>query len=177
MLAFNSNYSLDTKHSRKQVEQNPIDHTSPVIMTSNFQYVVTRPVLEARTALMEASKSGDLERVISLVTEWPGRHWDREYLEFGLYAAFRANQLQVARYLLNCGGQLEDMVVSSAAHSRSLLAFELMVEYGWNVNAPMRGGSTALGYVRTVIALLETGDCQATLKRKGEGRYLVCQCR
>lgn len=100
---------------------------------------------EALEAIRQASMSGDLKKIISIVNN--DHHPDPECLEHGLRGAFWGKQLQIARYLLDKGARIDASVTCAASMNKSLPFFELLVDHGWDVNTPVTCGVTTLSCV------------------------------
>jgi hypothetical protein len=96
--------------------------------------------------IVEAVRVGDLAKVASLVADTS--YSPNDYLERALMAAVTADQLEIGRYLLDHGANMEKRVLhimtgSYAAMNNSLPFLKLFVERGWDVNS-VELGRTAL---------------------------------
>ncbi|MCJ1315550.1 Ankyrin-2 [Xylographa vitiligo] len=101
---------------------------------------------EKREALLlveQASSSGDLQTIITLVDE---HHLSSEDLQSTLAAAVRGRQVETIRYFLDRGVRIGRQAALAAAALQSLTVYKLLVQYGWNVNSPLTGGRTTLSY-------------------------------
>ncbi|KAI9864036.1 MAG: hypothetical protein M1813_003352 [Trichoglossum hirsutum] len=105
-----------------------------------------RETAEAIHTIERASGSGDLETIVALVDELK---LAPENLQHSLLLAVASEDIQIARYLLDKGASIDSGVVFAAAYkAKSIPVFELLVEYGWDINAPVKEkGSTALSFV------------------------------
>lgn len=122
--------------------------TRPVVMPlPDPKYL--RPAIHPRTAelhrvFQQVCASGDLEKVIGLVK---AEIRDVEYLTEGLLAAVFQKHFRIVEYLLDQGAVIDRAVANAAASVRSLAIFRLLLERGWDINAPVMGNNTALLYV------------------------------
>jgi hypothetical protein len=114
-----------------------------------------RETAEAIHTIERASGSGDLETIVALVDELK---LAPENLQHSLLLAVASEDIQIARYLLDKGASIDSGVVFAAAYkAKSIPVFELLVEYGWDINAPVKEkGSTALRYTGLYYSLLIT---------------------
>ena len=101
---------------------------------------------EAIELVEQASRSSDLDTISSLVHE---HHLTSEDLQAALSWAVRGKEPQIIRYFLDQGVRIGRRAALAAAAVRSLAVYMLLVEYGWDVNAPLAGGQTTLMYVST----------------------------
>ncbi|OBT66956.1 hypothetical protein VE03_04272 [Pseudogymnoascus sp. 23342-1-I1] len=93
-----------------------------------------------------AVRAGDLAKVASLVAD--KSYSPDKYLERALIVAVRDGQLEIGRYLLDHGANMEKPVLhimpgSYASMEKSLPFFKLFVERGWDVNS--------IGHSRTAL--------------------------
>lgn len=119
---------------------------SRMLESSNPNQVViptlSTPADGSLEAFFEACESGDLARVTELVQ---GQSRPEDYLSRGLLTAAVAGQAAIARYLLEHGARLEPGPIPViAARGRSLAVFQVLKEYGWNVETE---GYKVLPYV------------------------------
>ena len=103
---------------------------------------------EAIELVEQASRSSDLDTISSLVHE---HHLTSEDLQIALSWAVRGKQPQIIRCFLDQGVRIGRRAAVAAAAVRSLAVYMLLVEYGWDVNAPLAGGQTTLMYVSTAL--------------------------
>lgn len=86
-------------------------------------------------------RSGDLEKVAEVVDLEPR---SQEYLTQGLCAAIMIKHIQIAEFLLKKVGRIEPEVVLAATSAKSIPIFEILLDHGWDVNAPYPGESSPL---------------------------------
>lgn len=89
----------------------------------------------------QACRSGVLANVAKLVDTEPR---NPEYLTQGLCAAIFENNVQIVEFLLDKGAAIDRTVPSAAARVKSLPIFKLLLEHGWDINAPVMGAGTVL---------------------------------
>ncbi|KAI9794097.1 MAG: hypothetical protein M1833_000462 [Piccolia ochrophora] len=109
---------------------------------ANYQYSDPRFSTDPQTCTLattfrEVCESGTLEKVVEFVN---GHQLNTDYLTHGLDAAISKDRPQVARYLQERGARIVEQVISSARRKKSLSIFQCLVDHGWNVNTPERGG-------------------------------------
>ena len=97
-----------------------------------------------------ACENGDLETVQRLVQD-EKYNPNQTYLSDALATAVTFKRLPIVEYLLALGAEIDRQVVSKAAIARSLPIFELMVQAGWDVNAPGLRGCTVLPHVISAL--------------------------
>ncbi|KAH0542497.1 hypothetical protein FGG08_003093 [Glutinoglossum americanum] len=86
-------------------------------------------------SIEEASKSGHLERVVSLIARLSPTPQD---LQRSLNEALGYKHLHVAQHLLNKGAAIDDMAAYAAVNqAKSLPVFEFLFARGWGVSAPV----------------------------------------
>ncbi|KAL9130925.1 MAG: hypothetical protein Q9217_001028, partial [Psora testacea] len=86
-------------------------------------------------------QSGDFASVAKLVQDEPH---SPEYLTQGLLAAIHQNNAQLVEFLLRKGAVIDRAVPLTAVSGRSIAIFQLLMEYGWDINTPIMGNGTAL---------------------------------
>lgn len=91
--------------------------------------------------LVDACCDGDTEIVRQITNS---KTLPPASLENGLYCALYKRQIEVARSLLEHNIQITSAAVLGAVQSEYLECFQLLIEYGWNVNAPLSDGGTVL---------------------------------
>ena len=84
----------------------------------------------------QACRSGVLADVAKLIDT---ESRSPEYLTRGLCAAAFGNNVHIVQFLLNKGAVIDRTVPMAAARVKSLPIFQLLLEYGWDVNAPIMG--------------------------------------
>ena len=110
---------------------------------------LSNPSIEPTTAaslgvFAEACLNGNLDTVATLATgddHYPDTQY---YLNHGFLTSIIHKQVPIARFLLSRGATITPTVSIAAVRGESLPIFELLVEYGWDVNSPVMGGQTAL---------------------------------
>ena len=107
----------------------------PATFDPNFQRPPSPPEFEQVRA---ASASGDLAAVKAAFEQWnthnPG--WKRRFHD-GLSAAIENNHLPVVSYLLSQGVDLMDLDFAQATKKKSYPMLQLLLDRGWDINAPM----------------------------------------
>ena len=96
---------------------------------------------EAERHFAQICASGDYEKVVGIVQS-EGR--TQQYLTQGLCAAIYHKDLRIAEILLDKVASIDSDVLSAAASVKSLPMFRLLLEHGWDVNAPFLGNMTML---------------------------------
>ena len=89
----------------------------------------------------EVCQSGDLTEVAELMDMEPR---SQQYLNDGLRAAIYKKDVRIVGFILNKIAKITPEVALAAAAAKSLAIFQLVLEHGWNINAPILGDSTAL---------------------------------
>ena len=97
--------------------------------------------MELHRQFEQACRSGVLANVAKLVDTGPR---SPEYLTEGLCAAIFENNVQIVEFLLNKGVAIDRTVPMAAAQVKSLPIFQLLLEHGWDINAPVMGDGTVL---------------------------------
>lgn len=85
--------------------------------------------------------SGDLANVTKLANVGSR---SPEYLTHGLMAAIYQNNVQIVEFILDKGVAIDRAVSVAATSVKSLPIFQLLMEHGWDINAPILGNETAL---------------------------------
>ena len=109
--------------------------------------------VRALEKITNAAAAGDLDTVKRLVTD-ENYHPTPNYLSRALSKAI-PQHLPTAAYLLSAGAEMDRAFLAVASVAKSLPVFEMMVNSGWDVNAPMFGGRTMLASVIESPALVE----------------------
>ena len=99
----------------------------------------------------QACRSGVLANVAELVDTGPRTP---EYLTRGLCAAIYHKNIEIVECLLNRGATIDRSIPTAAAWVRSLPIFELLLEHGWDINAPVMGAGTTLMQVQQDAAIM-----------------------
>lgn len=97
--------------------------------------------LELQLEFERACASGDLADVAELVDAGPR---SPEYLSQGLFSAIYHKNVEIVKLLLGRGVAINRAVPVAAAKARSLPIFQLLLEHGWDINAPVMWGETVL---------------------------------
>lgn len=107
---------------------------------------ITPYAREGLQTFRAACATGNLKEVTHLAASDhpPSRGY---YLKEGLKAAMTQKQLEVVRYLLDQGTEIDVSIALAAVISKSLAVFKILAEHGWDINTPFGGGYTALGNV------------------------------
>lgn len=103
-----------------------------------------RPVIlpwtmESYRQFSQICASGDLAKVAELVETVPR---SQEYLTEGLRAAIAEHNISIAEFLLRRMSDIGHEIANAAASAKSLPIFELLLEHGWDINAPVLGNAT-----------------------------------
>ncbi|CAF9921338.1 MAG: hypothetical protein HETSPECPRED_004497 [Heterodermia speciosa] len=93
---------------------------------------------EAERHFAQICASGDYEKVVESEAR------TQQYLTQGLCAAIYHKDLRIAEILLNKVASIDSDVLSAAASVKSLPIFQLLLEHGWDINAPFLGNMTML---------------------------------
>ena len=91
--------------------------------------------------LGETIRDQDLASVVSLVNDEPR---SQDYLTEGLRAAIYQQNLKLMEYFLENGAAINQPISLAAAWVRRMPVFQLLVEYGWDINAPVTAYETPL---------------------------------
>ncbi|KAL8731410.1 MAG: hypothetical protein Q9181_004311 [Wetmoreana brouardii] len=100
--------------------------------------------MESFRQFSQVCASGDLTKVAELVDSEPR---SQEYLTQGLRAAIDKKDIPIVEFLLNKVAVIEPGVAIGAGWIKSLPNFRLLLEHGWNINAPALGDATILTMV------------------------------
>ena len=103
--------------------------------------VISPSTTEAERHFAQICASGDYEKVVGIV-ESEAR--TQQYLTQGLCAAIYHKDLRIAETLLEKVASIDSDVLSAAASVKSLPIFQLLLEHGWEINAPLFGNMTML---------------------------------
>jgi hypothetical protein len=95
-------------------------------------------------AFMKACVSNEITVALDLA---PGR--EANSLTFGLNHALRKGHIELASRLLELGAKLDFNTIRNA--TESFEGIKLVCEAGYDVNTPLLGGGTLLGYVLNLI--------------------------
>ena len=109
----------------------------------NQRYFPSHEPTQELEKIYNAVTNADLEAVKTLVEDG-NYHPNPNYLSQALAKAIEAQQISIVQYLLSRKAEIDRLVLSAAAQAKSLPVFELMLQTGWDVNAPMFGGHTML---------------------------------
>jgi hypothetical protein len=90
--------------------------------------------------LLECTNLGQLDPIKKLVE---GQNRSQDYLYSGICSAAGAGHVEVVRFFLEQGTGLTK-VASRALESGSIPIFELLLEFGWDVNHPEPHGKPIL---------------------------------
>ena len=91
--------------------------------------------------LGETIRDKDLASVVSLVNDEPR---SQDYLTEGLRAAIYQHNLKLMQYFLENGAAINQAISLAAAWVKRMPVFQLLVEYGWDINAPLTEYETPL---------------------------------
>ncbi|KAL8788504.1 MAG: hypothetical protein Q9195_007281 [Heterodermia aff. obscurata] len=115
----------------------------PVVDDSAPRYFPSYEASQVLEKIYSAIETADLEIVKTLVKD-KDYHPTTKYLPQALAKAVDSQQVSIVQYLLSEGAGIDRAVLAAAAQAKSLPIFEIMVQAGWDVNAPMFGGHTML---------------------------------
>ncbi|CZR67757.1 uncharacterized protein PAC_17656 [Phialocephala subalpina] len=105
-----------------------------------------------------AISSDEITRVTEFLDE---QNRSRDVLNAGLSLAVKAANIKISEFLLARGAEITSAVVGSAVKARSQAIFKLLVDHGWQVNAPFGAGHVVLpkvvGDKQLTRWLLDTG--------------------
>ena len=91
--------------------------------------------------LGETIRDQDLASVVSLVNEKPR---SLDYLTEGLRAAIYQQNLKLMEYFLENGAAIDQAICLAAVWVKRMPVFQLLVEYGWDISAPLTEYETPL---------------------------------
>lgn len=97
--------------------------------------------MELYRQFSQVCASGDLAKVAELVDLEPR---SQEYLTQGLRAAIYKKDIRIVEFLLNKVAAIHPEVANAAASVKLLPIFQLLLEHGWDINAPVLGNATIL---------------------------------
>ena len=125
-------------------------------LTSNGTHPSIEPTTAASLqAFAEACLNGNLDTVAILATGDDHSPSTQYYLNHGLFTSIIHKQLPIARLLLSRGATITPPIAMAAVRGECLPVFELLVDYGWDINGPVMGGQTALSAFVKNEALLK----------------------
>lgn len=140
------NRFIETKASHginvTELAQNTI-YQPPVMGGADQRYFPSYEPSQEVEKIYNAITTADLEVVKTLVEDGD-YHPTPNYLSQALAKAIESQQIPIVQYLLSREADIDRPVLAAAAQARRLPVFELMVQTGWDVNAPMFGGHTML---------------------------------
>lgn len=97
---------------------------------------------ELQRQFAEVCGSGDFEKVAEIVDS---ESHSQEYLREGLCAAIDQKDVRIVDFLLKRGASIDLVdVPGAAASAKSIPVFKLLLEHGWDINAPILGEFTLL---------------------------------
>ena len=115
----------------------------PVMDGADQRYFPSYETFQELEKIYNAIATANLEAVKTLVEDGD-YHPAPNYLSQALAKAIEFQQIPIVQYLLSREVAIDRPVLAAAAQAKSLPVFELMVQTGWDVNAPMFGGHTML---------------------------------
>ncbi|MCJ1433061.1 Ankyrin-2 [Xylographa pallens] len=124
----------------------------------------------ALSLVEQTSFSGDLETISSLIDK---HHFSSEELQFALGSAVRGNQPQTIRYFLDHDVRIGRRAQLAAARLQSLTVYQLLLQYGWDVNAPLAGGRTTLAYVFYLFTIRHFHEMTHAYQAAHYDRYVM----
>ena len=96
---------------------------------------------ELQRQFAQVCASGDFGKVAEIVDSGS---YSQEYLTKGLCAAINQKDIRIVEFLLKRVASIDSSVPTTAASVKSLPIFELLLEHGWDLNAPVLGEFTLL---------------------------------
>ncbi|KAL9611324.1 MAG: hypothetical protein Q9167_004007 [Letrouitia subvulpina] len=98
-------------------------------------------IMESYRQFSQVCASGDLTKVAELVDSEP---CSQQYLNEGLRAAIYKKDVRIVEFLVSKVAAIDPAVADAAATTKFLPVFQLLLEHGWDINAPVLGNQTIL---------------------------------
>lgn len=97
--------------------------------------------MELYQQFSQVCASGDLAKVAELVDSEPR---SQEYLTEGVRAAIYKKDIRIVEFLLHKVTAIHSDIADTAAFQKSIPIFQLLLEHGWDINAPVLGDAHIL---------------------------------
>ncbi|KAL8832367.1 MAG: hypothetical protein Q9170_004903, partial [Blastenia crenularia] len=95
--------------------------------------------MELYRQFQEVCASGDLTKVAEIVDSEPR---SQEYLNAGLRFAIYKADIRIVEFLLRKVETINADIARAAIEARSIPIFQMLLDHGWDINAPVLAGST-----------------------------------
>ena len=119
------------------------DSEPPGMEVPYLHYFPFDEATDASKKMYSTIETGDLDAVKTLLKD-EDYHTNPNDRSQALAKAVDSQHLSIVQYLLSEGADIDRLVLAAAAEAKSIPIFELMLQAGWDVNAPMFGGCTML---------------------------------
>ena len=113
----------------------------PVPDSRYLRPTVSPVTFQSQQRFAQCCSSGDLEKVSEIVESEP---YSPEFLIQELSAAIYKHDLRMIEFLFKKGANIDSQILNAAASVKVLPVFQLLLDHGWDINAPILGNETTL---------------------------------